>query len=583
MKKIIALMVAMTVIISILNISVYADDTALGGSENGGGGSGGNRDVVALNEFEIAFADVTQKYVDGDITYTEWNEQQNALLEDFYSKNTSASGDVIAPAYAIGKRFEGFAQKIGETVSTFGDDARQRVADWWNGVTSDVPTETVQTPTTDYMGRGATMYIYDKLLQGNGSYLDYYNIQACDYIVIEPYNGNGVEQYKLHFYGYIDSYSSVDVYGRPVDLHLTGTSSKNYSFLVCDYENGKFTHGSKEFEYRLLYGDVRYVDGTQFPTGEEFEISTKKDFDEMPAPDLDDLLNDFAEELERQMPDLSTIEGLLKAIYARMGKLDSDNDNALLSAINASILKLVNADKDKPDSEENTNEELVNTLLEIRDMIKEGDFGTSPEAHGHEISGTVYNVIPLDKNFLNKLLHDTANLKVEYEGKVYYLEDCGCLKIGDKYYTPDMNYDSYAFADYDLGNENISLDDSEYLGFDAKNPLDIYNNLSYTKRKKIDNIVNSIYQMVTYSIPYHAITLAFTPFEVIIFNTAVPEDIVLNFNSVDGVGGFSATILSVSFFQNEYVAKAMGIIKPFLMVVIGYCWLKVMRRKVVSM
>lgn len=569
MKKIIALMVAMTVIISILNISVFADDTALGGSENGGGGSGGNRDVVALNEFEIAFADVTQKYVDGDITYTEWNEQQNALLEDFYSKNTSASGDVIAPAYAIGKRFEGFAQKIGETVSTFGDDARQRVADWWNGVTSDVPTETVQTPTTDYMGHGA---LCTSIVNSNYSYAT-----ACDYILVE-FSEDGNTAY-LTFYNKDGSITdnihnengSITIY----DGCTSGTRSEYF------YVDGEFIEMNGN--HVKLSGDVRYLDGTQFPTGEEFEIVTTKKFDEMPAPNLDDLLNDFAEELERQMPDLSTIEGLLKAIYARMGNLDSDNDNALLSAINASILKLVNADKDKPDSEGNTNEELVNTLLEIRDMIKEGDFGTSPEAHGHEISGTVYNVIPLDKNFLNKLLHDTANLKVEYEGKVYYLEDCGCLKIGDKYYIPDMNYDSYAFADYDLGNENISLDDSEYLGFDAKNPLDMYNNLSYTKRKKIDNIVNSIYQMVTYSIPYHAITLAFTPFEVIIFNTAVPEDIVLNFNSVDGVGGFSATILSVSFFQNEYVAKAMGIIKPFLMVVIGYCWLKVMRRKVVSM
>lgn len=418
-------MVVITVAISILNISVFADDTALGGSENGGGGSGGNRDVVALNEFEIAFADVTQKYVDGDITYTEWNEQQNALLEDFYNKNTSASGDVIAPAYAIGKRFEGFAQKIGETVSTFGDDARQRVADWWNGVTSDVPTETVQTSTTDLMGAGAMMKRIDS------SSMTFLN--TWDYIVIEPYGDNNV---RVHFYTdtVTKAYQVIDGIIQP-----PSEQDIQYTTLVLDYVGGCFYYEGTKLT--TFYGDVRYMDGTQFPTDDEYEISTKKDFDEMSASDLDDLLNDFAEELERQMPDLSTIEGLLKAIYARMGKLDSDNDNGLLSQINSSIQALNASISNFSTGIETSINDLKETITSLfsNGDIKDDD---NTETKEHEISGTLYNVIPLEKNWLQKITHNKTNLHVEYQGKEYYLESDGTLLLDGKYYNVDMNYAS---------------------------------------------------------------------------------------------------------------------------------------------
>lgn len=539
MKRIIALIIALTVIISILNISAFAD---------------GEAPAMTSQEYRSAQSNLIDKYCNGEITFLEWQERQTAVNTEYLEYNQSLGDTAYAFAITTSNQFAGISEKFANAVQKWGDGSRERVAEWWNSVcnSNNVPTESTQTSIIDMHGYGALVY-HDNP-NPNKPYTLY--IYFKDYVVLNPDT--------MEYLGY----------GGGKDVHETSWGS------VSEYPFNS-TKNNPYYSYTKFYGDIRYADGTPAPTDDEWEYGSIKKFDEMPDKDLEDLLEDFAEEMERQNPDLSTIEGLLKAIYARMGTLDSDNDNDLLNAINANILALVNADKDKDEAEDKTNEELVNTLLEIRDSLKNGTLGTAPASHGHEISGTVYNVIPLDKNFLNKLFHDTENLKVEYEGKVYYLEDCGCLKIGDKYYTPNMNYDSYAFADYDLGNDNIDLDDSNYLGFKSGSPLDIYNNLSPNQKKKVNHIIDGVYEMFTYAVPYTAVTSAFLPFETIIFNTVVPEDIVLNFNGSDGMGDFTVTILSVAFFQNEYVSKAMGIIKPFLMVVIGYCWLKVMRRKIV--
>lgn len=256
LKQITAVMAALLIVVNLSFINTSAAMAApviageelagmLAGALAGAGYSQSEIDGMSIDEMKTAFNDGVKN---GTINI-DMKVPVNDSIIDFY-------GFLMTENRDLGLRI--IANAVNDLIG--------------NGVSDDdIYNYFTPTSTTDYMGRGATMYIYDKLLQGNGSYRDYYKIQACDYIVIEPYNGNGVEQYKLHFYGYIDCYSSVDAYGRPVDLHLTGTSSKNYSFLVCDYENGKFTHGSKEFEYRLLYGDVRTMDGEPFPTDDEYQ------------------------------------------------------------------------------------------------------------------------------------------------------------------------------------------------------------------------------------------------------------------------------------------------------------------------
>lgn len=223
------------------------------------------------------------------------------------------------------------------------------------------------------------------------------------------------------------------------------------------------------------------------------------------------------------MPDLSSIEGLLNAIYARLGTLDSDNDNELLASVNAAVLALVKSNNDN-------NKALLDELLKFREDLKNGTVGSDSSVHGHEISGTLYNVIPLDKNWLNKIFHDKENLKVQYEGKTYYLEDCGCLKLDDKFYTPNMNYDSYAISDYDFSNDDIIIDNSKYVDVDFKNYTALFASFSSSQKKKFNNIIDLVTKFVEQAVPYSAIKGALIPFETIIFNSAEPKDIIFTFS-----------------------------------------------------
>ena len=139
MKKIIALTVALTVIISILNISAFATSEPT---------------AMTSYEFHAAQADLIEKFVNGDITYSEWNERQVAVLDKYLEANKSVGDSAYASAVAIGNRFQGITQKINSAVSQWGDGARERVSDWWNSVcnSNNVPIEATQTSNTDMKG-----------------------------------------------------------------------------------------------------------------------------------------------------------------------------------------------------------------------------------------------------------------------------------------------------------------------------------------------------------------------------------------------------------------------------------------------
>lgn len=286
-------------------------------------------------------------------------------------------------------------------------------------------------------------------------------------------------------------------------------------------------------------------------------------------------------------------------------------------------MKLINADKDNtdkddsdnknPDNEGNTNEELVNTLLEIRDMIKEGNFGTSPEAHGHEISGTLYNVKPLDKNWFNKLFHDKENLKVEYEGTTYYLEDCGCLKLGDKYYSVNMNYDAVSLIDFDFNSDDdfeIDVkfaDDKKYseirdnLGtlkdllsqnqnsrdgistFSLSGEKSFLNGvLSTSQNTKVNTIMGYIEDYIAMGVPYESIQENLSTYEKIIFdNGHTPEDLTFTiFDTKFTLLSYEALTSSDDTWEDtsEYTSS-LDIVKAFTSILISFWWVLSMYKK----
>ena len=92
-------------------------------------------------------------------------------------------------------------------------------------------------------------------------------------------------------------------------------------------------------------------------------------------------------------------------------------------------------------------------------------------------------------------------------------------------------------------------------------------------------------KFVEQAVPYSAIKGALIPFETIIFNSAEPKDIIFTFSFYPNQSGIvhSFAILKTSFFLDPNVSKAISIVKTVSTIVIGYSWLKVMRKKAVAM
>ncbi len=536
MKKIISLTVAIIVAFSFLAfpIIVSADDD----------------DKMTTQEYYSSQAYLFTQLKDKKIDYPTYSERSKAVTDKYISDNTII--DDIGEHLRNGAKYASdkigaLGQKIGDTIDKYGNAAYDYLSSLGAGLLDGYTVQN-QVPTTDLKGYGALFESWRR--EDDLRYRCY-----CDYISL---NGSTTMLHgKLHYVYYLDG-KILREEDRDMGDSFVGTTTSSID---------------------KHYGDVRnHWDGTQAPTDDTFETITDYDFTQATEKELEDLMKDLLNEFELQMPDLSSIEGLLNAIYARLGTLDSDNDNELLASVNAAVLALVKSNGDN-------NKALLDELLKFREDLKNGTVGSDSSAHGHEISGTLYNVIPLDKNWLNKIFHDKENLKVQYEGKTYYLEDCGCLKLDDKFYTPNMNYDSYAISDYDFSNDDIIIDNSKYVDVDFKNYTALFASFSSSQKKKFNNIIDLVTKFVEQAVPYSAIKGALIPFETIIFNSAEPKDIIFTFSFHPNQSGIvhSFAILKTSFFLDPNVSKAISIVKTFSTIVIGYSWLKVMRKKAASM
>lgn len=370
--------------------------------------------AITNKEYYIAQSDLIDKYCDGIITFEQYQEQSQSLTNEYVNSNT-VGGVVNNGVLNVSNTMSALSMKLGSTVDKYGDEARGYISDWWNSTCNKkgVPTETTKTSDMDMRGYGACYFYIDS------SGFKYY--VYCNYIVI--YENNTYTRFAPTR-TFLDN-------GR--GFYNWYSSGSNYNF-TGDLNGNE-----------IFYGDVRYADGTPYPTNDNYTYGTIKKYDEMTENHLEDLIDDFSDKITLENPDLSSLEGLLNAIYARLGTLDSDNDNGLLSQINESILSLSDSISDLSTSIETSLNDLKETVSSLvssgsDDTDKDTNTGTNTETH--EISGTLYNVIPLEKNWLQAITHDKANLHVEYQGKSYYLEDDGTLKLDDKYYKVDMNYSS---------------------------------------------------------------------------------------------------------------------------------------------
>lgn len=195
----------------------------------------------------------------------------------------------------------------------------------------------------------------DSVLNGYGAVLRVYNPQT--HKLYDEYFGNvGLLRNKTDDYvGYYLKYSLHNYYDSDGLLSLSKPENSSIS--------GQYYFSVNNFQF---LGDWQYENGdeasdiiTELP---EKEIPPYDD-DSVPEDDLIDFLEDLLNDLQLKFPDLSTIEGLLRAIFAKLGTLDSDNDNELLEHILVAIQALKN------NGETADNSELLKTLEDLKNAL----------------------------------------------------------------------------------------------------------------------------------------------------------------------------------------------------------------------
>ena len=207
----------------------------------------------------------------------------------------------------------------------------------------------------------------DSLLSGYG---------AVCIIKIHSRSNDVVQNSSVYYgdYGIIKDRVFANIYVPKIIRKYTD-NSHNAETITMEYKDvvtigGAFMNDDYNYAETFFYGDWRYENGGQ-ATDITTELPDKPapNFDDMSDDDLIDFLDKLLEDLRLNYPDLSNIEGLLNAILAKLGTLDSDNDNELLEYILVAIKELKN------NGETADNSELLKILEELKNalIIKDGD------------------------------------------------------------------------------------------------------------------------------------------------------------------------------------------------------------------
>ncbi len=331
--------------VSLFALPVYAED-------NEHGGTGGEiPDPVTNQQYMSQVSQLIDWYCDGKIDWESYQEQLDSITDNYISSNTFG-GQVSNSITQFSNKVSALSQKFGSIVQEYGDSAVEYIKDYFDNFFSDYEVLREES-TTDLKGYGALLMVK------RDPYIDYY---YCDYLEINP---------------------DVDIGTCVIDGH----ECFSYRYWNSDghIDDGWYTILPQVFAFKWVpryytlsyYGDVRYRNGEKAPTNDEYVEVEDYDFADSTYKDLDDLLNKIIEELNRQQPDLSSIEGILKSIYYRLGTLDSDNDSGTLSLLNSAISQLI--------SDNNANNQ---ALIEKLESLKGGTEDSGEEGEGSGGTGS---------------------------------------------------------------------------------------------------------------------------------------------------------------------------------------------------
>lgn len=513
---------------------------------------------IAQNDvnYITAILNIAKDVASGQKSVQEGYSAVRALNDRVVSQNVK---DAIAFPYSSETELNGV------TPRDFADKITTNVRQGLRGLGGDIDDNTLTTDNVDTKGYGAIMHI--DTANSSLPWDNYY----CDYIIISVVDGS---IRSATFYGSNNLHTWNDVY--------TGDASASFKDSLT-FENRDILNSIGNYTTKF-YGDIRYSDGSsadsiKSPTQ---SITQGIDTSQLTDQELIDLLQDMINKLNIEFPDLSTIEGLLRAIYNKECGISSQITYST-SEINAAILALTN-------SNAAGSENIVNTLLEIRKELQNGGSpsGGSSSGSDSEIKGVLYNCYPVEhySNWFTSLFGDTDKMRVIYlneiydvnpDGTIYYPKDSTSADYG-KYYI-NMNYTKD--IDIEVNVDDNSVTNKVDLDFEYKNLVTIVN-LSSSKKRLLNSVVDTVEQLISFA-PYQAVTHFMSTIQPNIFVTSAPQDISVDINIDTEIGkplNGSYTILSADIIDKN--AEALSMIKVFTGLLITYSWLLWMRKKSVS-
>lgn len=342
-KRLTALFLALTLVLSVMTVPVSAVSYT-GLSEN------------MYNPF-AKYWGLCFDYLAGHSTYEEFCEKSKVLL---YDVDSDTDKNALQQLFSgVERALEG-VQYATTNVSASTIKALRDVLNEF-GLSYDVPILKIFDALWDKFCGKNGLTTSDVDMKGYGAILKVYNsdgklsmIYYGEYGVFNKKSSNCISFYitNCHYYEY--GYSYNDVQSKIDNESELGISAWYY------YDNKYEFIGDWRNE---INDDDTLIDGLLTDPGES-SISP----DDVPEDiDLTDFLKDLLEKLMNAFPDTSTIEGLLRAILAKLDTLDSDNDNELLTQILVAIQALEN------NGQNADNSELVKTLNDLKNALLIGD------------------------------------------------------------------------------------------------------------------------------------------------------------------------------------------------------------------
>lgn len=321
--KIAAVLISVSLCVSVCAVPAFADT---------GGGAGGNRDENFV-KYTVDYLKTVYQYCKDVVSSP---DEVDALgiptaTSDYLSKSSSLALDYATQSIRDNLTVAVEALSMApsrETVNAVVERGRDLLD--YCGIDYG-KTETTNN-LMDMKGFGAVAF--------NTASNTYYYV---DYIVItydSVWNSYKFTLYADSYYEYVDDKGVLHTYNKGLN------------------------YGTSFGDYMKFYGDVRYSDGTSAddyisPSSETIQTN---DPSTLTDTQLIDLLEDLLLNLKLDFPDLSSVEGLLSAILTKLGTLDSDNDNGLLSDIYVAIQSLKTDDHTE-------SQQIIAILEEIRDNL----------------------------------------------------------------------------------------------------------------------------------------------------------------------------------------------------------------------